>query len=54
VFGESGSDVWKWYPGGEIDVQNEQMSVALHDLTGFNGRCDAILFSNAPKFTPPD
>ncbi|AXE18549.1 pyridine nucleotide-disulfide oxidoreductase [Runella rosea] len=54
VFGESGSDVWKWYPGGEIEVQNEQMSVALHDLTGFNGRCDAILFTNSPTFIPPD
>ncbi len=54
VFGESGSDVWKWYPGGEIDVQNEQISVALHDLTGFNGRCDAILFTNSPSFIPPD
>ncbi|RDB07266.1 FAD-dependent oxidoreductase [Runella aurantiaca] len=54
VFGESGSDVWKWYPGGEIDVQNEQMSVALHDLTGFNGRCDAILFTNSATFSPPE
>ncbi len=54
VFGESGSDVWKWYPGGEIDVQNEQMNVALHDLTGFNGRCDAILFTSSPTFIPPD
>lgn len=54
VFGESGSDVWKWYPGGEVDVQNEQMNVALHDLTGFNGRCDAILFTNSPSFIPPD
>jgi len=54
VFGESGSDVWKWYPGGEIEVQNEQLNVALHDLTGFNGRCDAILFTNSPTFIPPD
>lgn len=54
VFGESGSDVWKWYAGGEIDVQNEEVSVALHDLTGFNGRCDAILFTNASGFTPPE
>lgn len=54
VFGESGSDLWKWYPGGEIEVQNEQMSVALYDLTGFNGRCDAILFTNSPTFIPPD
>lgn len=54
VFGESGSDVWKWYSGGEIDVQKEEVSVALHDLTGFNGRCDAVLFTNASGFTPPE
>ncbi|GAB4048496.1 FAD-dependent oxidoreductase [Spirosoma litoris] len=54
VFGESGSDEWKWYNGGEVDIKNDQTSLALHDLTGFNGRCDAILFTNAPKFTPPD
>lgn len=54
VFGESGSDTWKWYYGGETDIQSEQVTMALHDLTGFNGRCDAILFTNAPKFTPPD
>ncbi|WP_421825862.1 FAD-dependent oxidoreductase [Larkinella sp.] len=54
VFGESGSDAWKWYSGGEIDVKSDQLKLALHDLTGFNGRCDAILFTNAPKFTPSD
>ncbi|WP_080058061.1 FAD-dependent oxidoreductase [Spirosoma aerolatum] len=54
TFGESGSDEWKWYYGGETNVQNEQVTVTLHDLTGFNGRCDAILFTNVPKFTPPN
>ncbi|GAB3918611.1 FAD-dependent oxidoreductase [Larkinella terrae] len=54
VFGESGSDAWKWYNGGEIDVKTDQVKLALHDLSGFNGRCDAILFTNVPKFTPPD
>ncbi|GAB4009282.1 FAD-dependent oxidoreductase [Spirosoma migulaei] len=54
VFGESGSDEWKWYNGGEVDIKSDQVNLALHDLTGFNGRCDAILFTNAPKFTPPN
>ncbi|WP_138992107.1 FAD-dependent oxidoreductase [Larkinella sp. C7] len=54
VFGESGSDAWKWYAGGEVDVKSDQVKLAIHDLTGFNGRCDAILFTNAPKFTPSD
>lgn len=54
IFGESGSDEWKWYDGGEIDIKNTQTKLALKDLTGFNGRCDAILFTDAPKFTPPN
>ena len=28
--------------------------LALHDLTGFEGRCDAILFARDPHFTPPN
>lgn len=54
VFGESGSDEWKWYDGGEVDIKNVQTKLSLKDLTGFNGRCDAILFTDAPKFTPPN
>ncbi|CAG4991596.1 hypothetical protein DYBT9275_00787 [Dyadobacter sp. CECT 9275] len=54
VFGESGSDEWKWYDGGDVDIRGTEAKLALKDLTGFNGRCDAILFTNTPKFTPPN
>ena len=54
VFGESGSDEWKWYDAGETDIKSTQIKLSLKDLTGFNGRCDAILFTDAPKFTPPN
>lgn len=54
TFGESGSDEWKWYDGGEVNVAAASLKLALHDLTGFNGRCDALLFTDAPKFTPPN
>jgi len=54
TFGESGSDEWKWYDAGETEIKNDQIKLAIKDLTGFNGRCDAILFTDAPKFTPPD
>ncbi|NLR81442.1 FAD-dependent oxidoreductase [Chitinophaga eiseniae] len=54
VFGESGDDTWKWYDGGEVAVNNEQVKISLKDLTGFNGRCDALLFTTASKFTPPN
>lgn len=54
VFGESGSDEWRWYDGGVIEVKGQETKLALKDLTGFNGRCDAILFSDDLQFTPPN
>ena len=30
------------------------VELALHDLTGFEGRCDAIVFSADDSFTPPN
>jgi len=52
VFGTEG-DPWHWQDGGAVFVESEAQ-VSLHDLTGFEGRCDAILFSKDPGFTPPD
>lgn len=54
VFGASGNDEWKWYDGGTVDIKGEQVKLTMKDLTGFNGRCDAILFTDAAKFTPPN
>ncbi|WP_210420804.1 FAD-dependent oxidoreductase [Chitinophaga sp. XS-30] len=54
VFGASGNDAWKWYDGGTVDIKNEKVRLTMNDLTGFNGRCDAILFTDASKFTPPN
>ncbi|MCB1231253.1 MAG: FAD-dependent oxidoreductase [Verrucomicrobiae bacterium] len=50
-FGVSGAE-WHWQDGGEVTIEGDSAAVALHDLTGFNGRCDAILFSDDPNFTP--
>lgn len=52
-FGASGSDEWKWYYGGEVDIRRQQVQLVMKDLTGFDGRCDAILFTNSKKFVPP-
>jgi len=35
---------WHWQDGGTVKVGREA-KVALHDLTGFEGRCDAVLFA---------
>ncbi len=52
VFGTKGAD-WAWQEGGVVEV-GAQATVALHDLTGFAGRCDAVLFSNDPNSSPPN
>ncbi len=44
-------DRWEWQYAGEVEVGKEA-TVALHDLTGFHGRADAIYFSKE-KTTPP-
>ncbi len=42
---------WHWHDGGIVQV-NELATLALHDLTGFEGRCEAILFCKDLDFTP--
>ncbi|NQU26117.1 MAG: FAD-dependent oxidoreductase [Candidatus Nealsonbacteria bacterium] len=53
TFGTQGAK-WHWQDGGTIEVAGGKTNVALHDLTGFDGRCDAILFTTDKNFTPPD
>ena len=45
---------WHWQDGGTVTIENRQTKVALHDLTGFEGRCDAIVFSSDMDFVPPN
>lgn len=52
TFGTKGAE-WHWQDGGTVEVGAEA-TVALHDLTGFEGRCDAVLFSKDVKFNPPN
>jgi hypothetical protein len=51
TFGTEGAD-WHWQAGGSV-VVGAEAKLALHDLTGFEGRCDALLFSDEPGFVPP-
>ena len=44
TFGKGGSGAWEWWDGGIVEVANESVEVGLHDLTGFEGRVDAICF----------
>ncbi|MCL3780872.1 FAD-dependent oxidoreductase [Prolixibacteraceae bacterium JC049] len=51
IFGTKTQE-WNWEIGGVIDINSKTAKVALHDLTGFNGRCDAIVFTTDPTFVP--
>jgi len=57
IFGTEGAN-WHWQAGGTVRISNRQTTITLHDLTGFEGRCDAIVFTStggsrtAP--TPPN
>lgn len=50
TFGTTGAD-WNWQPGGAVDISTPRVTLSLRDLTGFDGRCDAILFTTDE--TPP-
>ncbi|MFN0080386.1 MAG: FAD-dependent oxidoreductase [Prosthecobacter sp.] len=51
-FGATGKD-WQWEKGGVVKVAAGGAKIALHDLTGFDGRVDAIILSSDAGFTPP-
>ncbi len=50
TFGTVGAD-WHWQPGGTVKLIPGQVRLKLHDLTGFEGRCDAIVLTT--ESTPP-
>jgi len=43
---------WSWQYGGSVKIKAGDAKISLHDLTGFNGRCDAVLFTSDPSFRP--
>jgi hypothetical protein len=53
TFGISEAE-WSWIDGGMVDIKDEKAEISLHDLTGFNGRCDAIYFTSAKSDVPPN
>jgi hypothetical protein len=43
---------WGWQKAGTVSLEKGEARVALHDLTGFNGRCDAIYLTLDPQAQP--
>lgn len=50
--GDSGT-AWGWAEVGKAKLRAGSHTVALHDLTGFDGRCDAIYLTDTPDDIPP-
>ncbi|MBO5763608.1 MAG: hypothetical protein J6R85_07010, partial [Lentisphaeria bacterium] len=48
VFGTNGTD-WAWQSGGKVTLSAGKHTISLHDLTGFNGRCDALYLTDEPQ-----
>ena len=46
VLGTNGSE-WAWQLAGSIFLSRGRHTLSLHDLTGFNGRCDAIYITES-------
>ncbi len=44
---------WNWQYAGSVSLNKKDVEVKLIDLTGFDGRCDAICFSPS-KQAPPN
>ena len=54
AFGADGTD-WYWQDGGTVSISNNNnVEIKLNDLTGYEGRCDAIFFTTDMEFTPPN
>lgn len=52
-FGTEGAE-WNWQKGGKVKLLKGENTIGLHDLTGFEGRCDAIVFAKDANFVPPN
>ena len=50
--GQTG-DRWQWQKAGTVSLKRGMATLALCDLTGFDGRCDAVCLSTSPV-PPPE
>ena len=52
VCGSKGKE-WMWQEAGSVSVSKLQAQLSLHDLTGFDGRVDALYFTTEKGAMPP-
>ena len=49
----TGSGDWRWQLAGTLQLKAGRTRLALHDLTGFDGRCDAICLTTGTNPQKP-
>ena len=47
-----GEAIWRWQRGGTVTLSAGRHALALHDLTGFDGRCDAVCLTTDDAPSP--
>lgn len=52
-FGANGRD-WTWQQAETVELPRGNVTLTLHDLTGFDGRCDAIFLSREDTIPPEE
>lgn len=52
-FGTKGDGAWIWQDGGTVEIAGRQAAIELQDLTGFDGRVDAIFLTADAAAVPP-
>ncbi len=53
VLGAMPSDRWIWEIAGDFDLTEGENTLALHDLTGYFGRCSSVLITEDFDYVPP-
>ena len=48
----SGEEKWRWQYASRISIKEIPVIIELKDMTGFEGRCDAVFLSQAKKEPP--
>ena len=54
VFGVAATDAWQWIEGGSFALERGKAEIRLRDLSGWWGRCDAVVLTTgaAPTNEP--
>ncbi|OQA76986.1 MAG: FAD dependent oxidoreductase [Lentisphaerae bacterium ADurb.Bin242] len=53
ILGTNGSE-WNWQKAGSVELEGGLHCLALHDLTGFDARCDAVYLTPDAADLPPN